>query len=153
MADLIKEDSIESKVETKAEAKADSKVETQKDSKKIESKKQTKVEAKADSNTLSEKHKNLESFIASLSPQEAKAIKTFINSSVYDTFMTYLEGIFREKDTLIHRINCYCFRAIDDVSIRILGKVYSIKKGEIIYIQKDAYGNSLLKNNKLERIM
>lgn len=148
MADLLNEN-IESKVETKA----DSKAETKQDSKKIESKKQTKAEAKADSNTLSDKHKNLESFIASLSPQEAKAIKTFINSSVYDTFMTYLEGIFREKDTLIHRINCYCFRAIDDVSIRILGKIYNVKKGEIIYIQKDAYGNSLLKNNKLERIM
>ena len=96
---------------------------------------------------------NLESFKQSLKPQEKKVLETFMKSSVYDSFMSYLETFFREKDTLIHRINCYCFRAIDDFSFRMQGKVYEIKKGQIIYIQKDCYGNSLLRNNKLERIM
>lgn len=134
-----KQDSIESKVDSKVAKVTESKL----DSKAIESK-QSKVDSK---------NQNLESFINSLSPQEAKLIRNFIDSSVYDTFMTYLEGIFREKDTIIHRINCYCFRAKDNVNIRILGKIYEIKKGEVIYIQKDTYGNSLLRNNKLERIM
>ena len=96
---------------------------------------------------------NLESFKQSLKPQEKKVLETFMKSSVYDSFMSYLETFFREKDMLIHRINCYCFRAIDDFSFRMQGKVYEIKKGQIIYIQKDCYGNSLLRNNKLERIM
>ena len=114
--------------------------------------KKAKSETNSDKETC-EKYKNLDSFIKSLKPQEQKTIKNFLDSSVYDTFMTYLEGIFREKDTLIHRINCFCFRAKEDVSVRVQGKIYEIKENEIIYIQKDSYGNSLLRNNKFERIM
>lgn len=153
MADLIEDSKVENK-EKKSSSKQDS-IESKVDSKvakvtesKLDSKVTESKQSKVDS-----KNQNLESFINSLSPQEAKLIRNFIDSSVYDTFMTYLEGIFREKDTIIHRINCYCFRAKDNVNIRILGKIYEIKKGEVIYIQKDTYGNSLLRNNKLERIM
>lgn len=96
---------------------------------------------------------SLEGFKDSLTPQEKKKLETFMQSSVYDSFMSYLEMFFREKDTLIHRINCYCFRALENFSLRIQGKIYEIKKGQIIYIQKDSFGNSLLRNNKLERIM
>ena len=96
---------------------------------------------------------NLESFKQSLKPQEKKVLENFMASSVYDSFMSYLETFFREKDTLIHRINCYCFKSLEDFSLRIQGKIYEIKKGQIIYIQKDSFGNSLLRNNKLERIM
>lgn len=144
MADLIEDSKVENK-EKKSSSKQDS----------IESKVDSKVAKATESrqSKVDSKNQNLESFINSLSPQEAKLIRNFIDSSVYDTFMTYLEGIFREKDTIIHRINCYCFRAKDNVNIRILGKIYEIKKGEVIYIQKDTYGNSLLRNNKLERIM
>lgn len=167
MADLIEDSKVENK-EKKSSSKQDS-IESKVDSKvaKVTESRQDSIESKAkvteskvDSKVteskqskVDSKNQNLESFINSLSPQEAKLIRNFIDSSVYDTFMTYLEGIFREKDTIIHRINCYCFRAKDNVNIRILGKIYEIKKGEVIYIQKDAYGNSLLRNNKLERIM
>lgn len=99
------------------------------------------------------KAKDLESLLKSLSPQEAKVLRNFMNSSVYDTFITYLENILLEKEQIIHRINCYCFRAKEDLSVRIYGKIYQIEKNEIIYIQKDSFGNSMLRNNKLERII
>lgn len=97
--------------------------------------------------------KDLESLLKTLSPQQAKVLRNFINSSVYDIFITYLENIMLEKGQIIHRINCYCFRAKEDLSVRIHGKIYKINKNEIIYIQKDSFGNSMLRNTKLERIM
>ena len=76
-----------------------------------------------------------------------------MESPVYDDFMGYLEGYFKEKDTLIHRINCYCFRVKKDFNQRIQGKVYELKKGDVFYIQKDMYGTSFLKNTNVERIL
>ena len=99
------------------------------------------------------KPKNLDEFLNTLKPQEQKVLKKFIESAVYDDFITYLEGFFKEKDTLIHRINCYCFRVKEDFSLRIHGKIYELHKGEIIYIQKDSFGTSFLRNSKLERIL
>ena len=99
------------------------------------------------------KPKNLDEFLNTLNPQEQKVLKKFMESPVYDDFITYLEGFFKEKDTLIHRINCYCFRVKEDFSVRIHGKIYELHKGEIIYIQKDSFGTSFLRNCKLERIM
>ena len=99
------------------------------------------------------KPKNLDEFLNTLKPQEQKVLKKFIESPVYDDFITYLEGFFKEKDTLIHRINCYCFRVKEDFSVRIHGKIYELHKREIIYIQKDSFGTSFLRNSKLERIL
>lgn len=99
------------------------------------------------------KPKNLDEFLNTLKPQEQKVLKKFMESPVYDDFITYLESFFKEKDTLVHRINCYCFRVKEDFSVRIHGKIYELHKGEIIYIQKDSFGTSFLRNSKLERIM
>ncbi|TLD84254.1 hypothetical protein [Helicobacter trogontum] len=121
---------------------------------KEEAKKATKKEqAIMQDASMSHTHTNLESFKNSLSSQEKKTLNQFMQSSVFDSFMTYLEGFFRDKDTIIHRINCFCFKAKEDVSIRIHGRIYTIKQGEIVYVQKDSFGNAMLRNNKLERII
>lgn len=96
---------------------------------------------------------SLNEFLETLNAKEKKQIQTFMNTSVYDKFMCYLENYFSEKDTLIHRINCFCFRVKEDFTLRIHNKVYELKQGNIIYIQRDAFGISLLKNTKLERIL
>ena len=98
-------------------------------------------------------YKSLESYKNSLNPPEKKILETFMSSPVFDSFITYLETFFRDKDTIIHRINCYCFRAKENVDIRIHGKIYEIKQNEVIYIQKDSFGNAMLRNDKLERIL
>lgn len=98
-------------------------------------------------------YKSLESYKNSLNPQEKKILERFMSSPVFDSFITYLETFFRDKDTIIHRINCYCFRAKENVDIRIHGKIYEIKQNEVIYIQKDSFGNAMLRNDKLERIL
>lgn len=98
-------------------------------------------------------HKSLESYKNSLNPQERKVLEKFMSSAVFDSFITYLETFFREKDTIIHRINCYCFRAKENLNIRIYGKIYEIKQNEVIYIQKDSFGHAMLRNDKLERIL
>lgn len=98
-------------------------------------------------------YKSLESYKNSLNPQERKVLEKFMSSPVFDSFVTYLETFFREKDTIIHRINCYCFRAKENLNIRIYGKIYEIKKNEVIYIQKDSFGHAMLRNDKLERIL
>lgn len=98
-------------------------------------------------------YKSLESYKNSLNPQERKVLEKFMSSPVFDSFITYLETFFREKDTIIHRINCYCFRAKENLNIRIYGKIYEIKQNEVIYIQKDSFGHAMLRNDKLERIL
>lgn len=98
-------------------------------------------------------YKSLEDYKNSLNPQEKKILEKFMLSPVFDSFVTYLETFFREKDTIIHRINCYCFRAKENVNIRIHGKIYQIKQNEVVYVQKDSFGNAMLRNNKLERII
>lgn len=98
-------------------------------------------------------YKSLESYKNSLNPQERKVLEKFMSSPVFDSFVTYLETFFREKDTIIHRINCYCFRAKENLNIRIYGKIYEIKQNEVIYIQKDSFGHAMLRNDKLERIL
>lgn len=103
-------------------------------------------------NTQNE-YKSLETYKNSLNPQEKKILEKFMSSPVFDSFVTYLETFFRDKDTIIHRINCYCFRAKENVNIRIHGKIYEIKQNEVIYIQKDSFGNAMLRNDKLERIL
>lgn len=111
------------------------------------------TEISAQSLACNTTQKNLDEFIKTLKPQENKVLQTFLKSPVYDKYMSYLEGVFHEKDTLIHRINCYCLRVKEDCTLRVQGKVYQCKKGQLIYIQKDAFGNACLKNQKLERIM
>lgn len=115
----------------------------------------TEAKEKADSKevTQSSESKSIEDFKNELSVQERKVLTNFMNNSVYDKFMTYLESVFREKDTIVHRINCYCFRVKEDFSIRIHGKFYNFKAKEIFYIQKDSFGNAMLRNSKVERIM
>ncbi|MDY5185354.1 hypothetical protein [Helicobacter trogontum] len=71
------------------------------------------------------KYKSLEDYKNSLNPQEKKILEKFMSSPVFDSFVTYLETFFRDKDTIIHRINCYCFRAKENVNIRIHGKIYT----------------------------
>lgn len=143
-------DNLQDNVEVLETTITDDKVEQTEVKDKEKPSKTQKKEAQVETST---NPTNLESFKQSLKPQEKKVLENFMASSVYDSFMSYLETFFREKDTLIHRINCYCFKSLEDFSLRIQGKIYEIKKGQIIYIQKDSFGNSLLRNNKLERIM
>ena len=116
--------------------------------------KDTKETENTQDNTQTQKeYKSLETYKNSLNPQEKKILEKFMSSPVFDSFVTYLETFFRDKDTIIHRINCYCFRAKENVNIRIHGKIYEIKQNEVIYIQKDSFGNAMLRNDKLERIL
>lgn len=85
---------------------------TDKQKDKSSNNKDTKETENTQDNTQTQKeYKSLETYKNSLNPQEKKILEKFMSSPVFDSFVTYLETFFRDKDTIIHRINCYCFRA------------------------------------------